>query len=161
MLATDNTISRQILEKGVWPSPYSGRRHHLTRINRWSDFISYLILLIRDMWLDVGIVSITAKPYILQKKFEPMNLLQMSCVITWAQKKFSLQPQKKKKKAIFLKKKNQIGISTSNFLIWEKKFSCQPQKCELELFMSNGSKVLIYLSFLLFHKEWIPRIGRS
>ena len=33
-----------------------------------------------------------------------MNLLQMSCVMTWAQKKFSLQPQKKKKKAVFLKK---------------------------------------------------------
>ena len=29
-----------------------------------------------------------------------MNLLQMSCVMTWAQKKFSLQPQKKK--AVFL-----------------------------------------------------------
>ena len=25
-----------------------------------------------------------------------INFLQMSCVITWAQKKFSLQPQKKK-----------------------------------------------------------------
>ena len=43
-----------------------------------------------------------------------------------------------------------IGISTSKFLIWEKKFSCQPQKCKFELYMSNGSEVLIYLSFLLF-----------
>ena len=25
-----------------------------------------------------------------------MNLLQMSCMITWAQKKFSLQPKKKR-----------------------------------------------------------------
>ena len=31
-----------------------------------------------------------------------------------------------------------------------KKFACQPQKCKLELCMSNGSKVLIYLSFLSF-----------
>ena len=30
----------------------------------------------------------------------------MSCVITWAQKKFSLQPQKTKKEAVFSKKKN-------------------------------------------------------
>ena len=29
--------------------------------------IGYLILLIRDMGLDLGIVSITTKPYILQK----------------------------------------------------------------------------------------------
>ena len=56
---------------------------------------------------------------------------------------------KKKKKGRFFKKKIQIGISTWKFLSWEKKFSCQPQKCKLELFMSNGSKVLIYLSFLV------------
>ena len=31
-----------------------------------------------------------------RENFEPMNFLQMSCVITWAQKKFSLQPQKNK-----------------------------------------------------------------
>jgi hypothetical protein len=31
-----------------------------------------------------------------------MNLLQMSCVITWAQKKFSLQPQKKNFEAVFI-----------------------------------------------------------
>ena len=41
----------------------------------------------------------------------------------------------------------------SKFLSWEKKFSCQPQKCKLELYMSNGSEVLIYLSFLLYLKE--------
>ena len=67
-----------------------------------------------------------------------------------------IQPQtSKKKEDVYSKKKIQIGISTSKFLIWEKKFSCQPQKCELEICMSNGSEVLIYLSFLLFHKEWI------
>ena len=87
------------------------------------------------------------------ENFEPMNLLQMSCVIKWAQKKFSLQPQKKEKRPFFSKKKIQIGISTSKFLSWEKKFSCQPQKCKLELYMSNGFQVLIYLSFLLFLKE--------
>jgi hypothetical protein len=27
----------------------------------------------------------------------------------------------------------------------EKKFSCQPQKCKLELYMSNGSEVLTYV----------------
>ena len=48
---------------------------------------------------DVVIVSITTKPYILQKNFESMNLLQMSCVITWAQKK--IQPPTSKKKAVF------------------------------------------------------------
>ena len=51
------------------------------------------------------------------ENFEPMNLLEMSCVITWAQKRFSLQPQKNLKKAVFSKKKFQIGISTSKFLI--------------------------------------------
>ena len=30
-----------------------------------------------------------------------MNLLQISCVMTWAHKKFSLQPQKKKKRPFF------------------------------------------------------------
>ena len=60
---------------------------------------------------------------------------------------------KKKKKGRFFKKKIQIGISTSKFLSWEKKFSCQPQKCKLELYMSNGFQVLIYLSFLLLLKE--------
>ena len=42
-----------------------------------------------------------------------------------------------------------IGISTSNFLIWEKKFSFSPQKCKLELCMSNSLKVMIYLSLYL------------
>ena len=56
------------------------------------------------------------------------------------------------KKDVFLKK-NQIGISPSKFLIWESKFSCLPQKCELELCVSNGSKVLNHLCFLLFLKE--------
>ena len=78
-----------------------------------------------------------------------MNLLQMSCVITWAQKKLASNLKKKIKRTFFWKKKFQIGISTSKFLIWEKKFSFSPQKCKLELCMSNGSEVLIYLSFLL------------
>ena len=73
-------------------------------------------------------------------------------------KKISLQPQKKKKRPFFWKKKIQIGISTSKFLIWKKKFSFSPQKFKLELCISNGSEVLIYLSFLLFHKKWIPRM---
>ena len=76
-----------------------------------------------------------------------MNLLQMSCVMTWAQKKFSLQPQKKKK-AVFSKKK----FSNWDFYLeishLRKKFSFSPQKCKLELCMSNGSEVPIYLSFL-------------
>jgi hypothetical protein len=54
------------------------------------------ILLIRDMGLDVGIVSITTETIHPTENFEPMNLLQMSCVRTWAKKQFSLQPQKKK-----------------------------------------------------------------
>ena len=36
--------------------------------------------------------------------------------------------------------------------IW--KFGCQPQKSKTVLCMTNGSKVLIYLSFLLFLKEY-------
>ena len=61
--------------------------------------------------------------------------------------------KKKEKKAVFFKKKIQIGISTSKFLSCEKKFSCQPQKCKLELCLSNGFQVWIYLYFLLLLKE--------
>ena len=57
---------------------------------------------------------------------------------------FRLQPQKEKK--CFL---NFWDFDLANFSFEKKKISCQPQKCELELCMSNGSKVLIYLSFLL------------
>ena len=60
---------------------------------------------------------------------------------------FDLRPQKKRQ--FFWIFFFQIWISTSKFLIWEKKFSCQLQKCKLELCMSNGSEVLNYLSFLL------------
>ena len=65
------------------------------------------------------------------ENFEPMNLLRDNM----GSKK--IQPPTSK--FIFF----QIGISTSKFLIWDKKLSCQPQKCELELCMSNGSKVMI------------------
>ena len=77
-----------------------------------------------------------------------MNLLQMSCMIIWAQKK-SASNLKKRKKVVFSKKKNQIGIFNSKLFIWEKKFSCLPQKCKLELCMSNSLKVMIYLSLYL------------
>ena len=77
-----------------------------------------------------------------------MNLLQMSCVMTWAQKKFSLQPQKKKGR-FFKKKIFKLGFRPRNFSFEKKKFLFSPQKCKLEHCMSNGSKVLIYLSFLL------------
>ena len=40
-------------------------------------------------------------------------------------------------------------VAHSKFLIWEKMFLFSPQKCKLELCMSNGSEVLSYLSFLL------------
>jgi hypothetical protein len=67
-------------------------------------------------------------------------------------KKISLQPQKKID-AIFLFyffKNWDFDLEISQL---RKKFSCQPQKCKLVLYMSNGSEVLIYLSFLLFLKE--------
>ena len=67
--------------------------------------------------------------------------------------------KQKKKSASNLKKKIWGRFSFFDFLklgfrprfvvIWEKKFLFSPQKCKLELCMSNGSKVLIYLSFLL------------
>ena len=53
---------------------------------------------------------------------EPMNLLQMSCVITWAQKKFSLQPQKKEKRPFFSKKKFKLGFRPRNFSFEKKSF---------------------------------------
>ena len=121
-----------------------------------------LILLIRDMGLDVEIVSNTTKPYILQKI---LNKWICCKYLAWYHglKTNSASNLKKINKRVFFEKKIkfQIGISTSKFLIWEKKFSFSPQKCKLELCMSNGSKVPKYLSFLLFHKEWIPRSGRS
>ena len=42
-----------------------------------------------------------------------------------------------------------LGFRPPFEVIWEKKFLFSPQKCKLELCMSNGSEVLIYLSFLL------------
>ena len=78
-----------------------------------------------------------------------MNLLQMSYMIIWAQKKNQPPTSEKKWGRFLFLNFFWIGISTSKFLIWEKKFSCQPQKCKLELCMSNGSNVLIYLSLYL------------
>ena len=61
-----------------------------------SDFL--LNLINKRHVVDVVIVSIMAKTIHPTENFEPM-----SCVITWDQKKISLQTQKKK--AVFLKKK--------------------------------------------------------
>ena len=44
---------------------------------------------------------------------------------------------------------SKLGFRPRFVVIWEKKFLFSPQKCKLELCMSNGSEVLIYLSFLL------------
>ena len=55
------------------------------------------------------------------ENFEPMNLLQMSCVMTWAQKKFSLQPQKKKGR-FFEKKVFKLGFPPRNFSFEKKSF---------------------------------------
>jgi len=55
-----------------------------------------------------------------------MNLLQMSCVITWAQKKFSLQPQKKNFEAVFI------------FLNWD--FGFEISQLGLKVFMPTSKK---------------------
>ena len=47
---------------------------------------------------------------------------------------------------------SQLRIFEVETPIWKKNL-ISPQKCKLELYMSNGSKVLIYFSFLLFLKE--------
>ena len=61
------------------------------------------------------------------ENFEPMNLLQMSCVITWAQK-HSASNLKKKQHAVFLN----FFFSNCDFDLeishLRKKISCQPQK---------------------------------
>ena len=54
------------------------------------------------------------------ENFELMNLLQMSCVITWAQKKFSLQPQKKGR--FFKKEIFKLGFRPRNFSFEKKSF---------------------------------------
>ena len=89
---------------------------------------------------DVGILSITTKPSnrTSYRKFwtnEIANVLRDNM----GSKKFSLQPKKKKSNRDF-------DLEISHL---RKKFSCQPQKCKLELCMSNGFKVLIYLSLYL------------
>merc|ERR1712051_1012483 len=56
---------------------------------------------------------------------------------------------KKIKKAVFSKKKFSNWDFDLEISHLRKKFSFSPQKCKLELCRSNGSKVLIYLSFLL------------
>ena len=56
------------------------------------------------------------------ENFEPMNLLQMSCMITWAQKKLASN-LKKKKKAVFLKKKKfKLRFRLRNFSFEKKSF---------------------------------------
>ena len=62
------------------------------------------ILLLRDMVVESCYRQFGRETIHQTQKYASMNLLQMSCEITWAQKKFSLQPQKKK--AVFLKKIN-------------------------------------------------------
>ena len=61
----------------------------LSSISSYFGQISFLrqyilILLIVLLVVDGGTDAITDKPYILQKNLISMNLLQMSCVITWA-----------------------------------------------------------------------------
>ena len=98
----------------------------------------------RVLWSHADTVQSLYQEIILLQKFNDI----LGKVLK-PKKKISLQPQKKKLRPFFFFHFLKIGISTSKFLSWEKKFSCQPQKCKLELFMSNCSKVLIYLSFLL------------
>ena len=77
-----------------------------------------------------------------------MNLLQMSCVMTWAQKK-SASNLKKKKGRFFEEKKIKLGFPPRNFSFEKKRFSCQPQKCELEYvkrFRSSDLFVFLYSS---------------
>ena len=69
-----------------------------------------------------------------------MNLLQMSCVITWAQKKFSLQPQKKKKK-----KKAKRFQSSDLFA-----FSTLPQRSIAPM---NPAKREILIQYILTYLE--------
>ena len=59
------------------------------------------------MGLDLGIVDHdqTIHP---TENFEPMNLLQMSCVITWAQKK--IQPPTSKKRPFFQKNNSNLSL---------------------------------------------------
>jgi hypothetical protein len=56
-----------------------------------------------------------------------MNLLQMSCVITWAQKKFSLQPQKKN-----------LRLFLFYFLNWD--FGFEISQLGLKVFMPTSKK---------------------
>ena len=61
-------------------------------------------------------------------------------------KKFSLQPQKNKMGPFFIFLNWDFDLEISHL---RKKVFILTSKCKLELCMSNGSKVLIYLSFLL------------
>ena len=55
------------------------------------------------------------------ENFEPMNLLQMSCVITWAQK--NQPPTSNKKRAVFFKKKKiKPGFGPPNISFEKKSF---------------------------------------
>ena len=65
-----------------------------------------------------------------KENFESMNLLQMSCVITWAQEKSASDLKKKKEWGRIL------VFVLSIFFNWDfnleiSQFSCQPQKCKL------------------------------
>jgi hypothetical protein len=65
-----------------------------------------------------------------------------------------IHPPTSKKKDVFSKKNFfKSGFRPQNFSFEKKSFHANLKKCELELCISNGSKVLIYLSFLLFLKE--------
>ncbi len=70
----------------------------------------------------------------------------------WRQKN---QPptSEKKLRLFFILYFFKIMILSLKFLLLVWKFSCQPQKYKLDFCTSNGHRVLIYLSFLLFLKE--------
>ena len=100
----------------------------------WTEVTSYKIHILKDR-VDDQTIHFT-------ENLVSMNLLQISCVITWAQKKISLQTKKKWGRflsySIFL-----IGISAPKFLNLVWKFSCQPQK---------GQFLFLFFKFLSVSK---------
>ena len=79
------------------------------------------ILLIRDMVVECCNRRFGSETIHPTQKFTLMNLLQMSCMITWAQKTLSHQP-KKKRGAVFSKKKFKLGFRPGNFSVGKKSF---------------------------------------
>jgi hypothetical protein len=122
---------------------------HLKSFNSWGDKISYLINK-RQVHLGWN-GEVGGQTVHLTENLISMNLLQLSCVITWAQKKFSLQPQKKNWGCFYFFYFLKLGFRLWNFSTWSESFHANLKKVDVKRFQSSD---LFVFSRLLYCRGW-------